>query len=92
VTVLAGWAPEVDLWAAQWDELPPAVQDTAVEQAVRLLWALTGRQLGTRTVQIAPFVPLPRVDYFTGLTRHGTYGTPLGGIVGSTTLATVQVE
>jgi hypothetical protein len=80
VTVLAGWAPEVDLWAAQWDELPPAVQDTAVEQAVRLLWALTGRQLGTRTVQMAPFVPLPRVDYFTGLTRRSTYGTPVGGV------------
>jgi hypothetical protein len=74
----AGWAPVTDLFGEQWDALPPEVADASLEQAVRLLWALTGRQLGTRPIRLAPYVPWPRSDYFTGLTRRGYGYAPLG--------------
>jgi hypothetical protein len=75
--VPAGWAPNTDLFAEQWETLPPEVQQESVQQAVRLLWALTGRQLGTRTIKMAPYVPWPRRDYFSGLTRTGFGYAPL---------------
>lgn len=73
----AGWAPAVDLYGPQWAALPDEIAGASLEQAVRLLWALTGRQLGTRTIRLAPFVPWPRPDYFTGLTRRGYGHAPL---------------
>jgi hypothetical protein len=75
--VPAGWAPSTDLYGAQWEALPAEVRDESVQQAVRLLWALTGRQLGTRTIKLAPYVPWPRRDYFSGLTRRGYGYSPL---------------
>jgi hypothetical protein len=70
----AGWAPATDLFGEQWAALPDEVAAASSEQAVRLLWALTGRQLGIRPIRLAPYVPWPRSGYFTGLSRHGGYG------------------
>jgi hypothetical protein len=74
-----GWAPNTDLFGAQWDALPVDVQGAALTQAVVLLWALTGRQLGTRRIKLAPYVPWPRQSNWPS---HSGFGlsTVAGGV------------
>jgi hypothetical protein len=78
--VPAGWAPNTDLYGDQWSALPEEIQIESVQQAVRLLWALTGRQLGTRVIKMAPYVPWPRQGYFGGLATRGY--NPLSTVAG----------
>lgn len=61
-----GWAPSTDLLGPSWEALPTDVRAVAEQVAVRTLWALSGRRFGTLDVTLAPFIPRPRVDWYTG--------------------------
>jgi hypothetical protein len=76
-----GWAPSTDLFGSQWTTLPQPTRDSAAQLAVRMLWALSGRQFGTRTIRLAPYVPWPRQGYFRGGWRRGSY-SPLSTVGG----------
>lgn len=79
----AGWSPNTDVLGASWSALPVDVRDTALQVAVRTLWALSGRRFGTAEITLAPFIAPPRTSWYdtqrVGLALNSAAGIAVGG-------------
>jgi len=64
--LVAGWEPATEVLGEPWSALSEDVQDAAVRSAVHTLWALSGRQFGTREIVLAPYLRPQGLGWYEG--------------------------
>lgn len=64
--LVAGWDPATGALGTAWSGLPQDVRDAAVRTAVHTLWALSGRQFGTRQIVLAPYLRPQGLGWYEG--------------------------